>query len=142
MITTYKHDIITDTNIRNFDILNINFKEVCIPKNFSDDEVWTEFTKNLSKKIWPIISDLYTIEIKSKNTKNDLKKNNFKKIFKLLTAAEIIVNNNAFQDFSVEIMECLFKIKLASIDPLLDNIYNVINNDNLSMADMNLSFKE
>lgn len=141
-IKNYKRNLMAKKDINDFNILNISFKEISIPKNYEDEEVWRKFTNNVSKDIWPIIDDLYTIEMNSSNTKNDTIKNNFKKIFKLLTAAEVIINNSTFQDMSVEIMECIFKIKLANIDPLLENIYNVINNDNLSMADMNLTFDQ
>lgn len=139
-INKYKSNLIENSDIIDLTILDINFKEINIPKNYEDEAVWTKFTNNACKSIWPIIADLCTIELNSKNTKNDKKKNNFKKIFKLLTAAEVIINNNTFQDMSVEIMECIFKIKLANIDPLLENIYNIVNNDNLAIADMNLSF--
>lgn len=139
-INNYKANLIANTDIMDLSILDINFKDISIPKNHENEAVWANFTNNACKNIWPVIADLHTIEMNSKNTKNDKKKNNFKKIFKLLTAAEVIINNNTFQDMSVEIMECIFKIKLANIDPLLENIYNIINNDNLAIADMNLTF--
>ena len=58
-----------------------------------------------------------------------------RKVFKLLDAAEIVINNNTFNDFTVEIMEVMLKIKLANLDPMLDNFYNVIwmDYDNLEL---------
>ena len=34
-----------------------------------------------------------------------------RKVFKLLAAVEIVINNNTFNDFTVEIMEVMLKIK-------------------------------
>ena len=58
-----------------------------------------------------------------------------RKVFKLLDAAEIVINNNTFNDFTVEIMEVMLKIKLPNLDPMLDNFYNVIwmDYDNLEL---------
>ena len=58
-----------------------------------------------------------------------------RKVFKLLAAVEIVINNNTFNDFTVEIMEVMIKIKLSNLDPMLDNFYNVIlmDHDNLEL---------
>ena len=45
--------------------------------------------------------------------------------------------NSTFNNFTVEIMQYIFKIKVANLDPMLDNLWNVINAtlDNLMISD-------
>ena len=70
--------------------------------------------------------DLNNFEIYDKASKNDSDRNIYRKIFKILCAGEIIMNNSVFNGMAMEIMEILFKINLDNIDPLLGNYYDLI----------------
>ena len=121
----------------NIDMHNFNFCEIMIPKDCKDDKIWSQYTNAYNQSLWSVIDSLITIENLSKNSKNNNVKGNMKKIFKLLCAAEMITNNSTFNDFTVEIMQYIFKIKIATMDPMLDNLWNVINVDidNLVISD-------
>ena len=120
------------------DIHNFDFCEIMIPKDYKDDKIWSQYTNTYNQTLWPVIKNLIKIENLSENSKNDNIKGNMKKIFKLLCAAEMITNNSTFNDFTVEIMQYIFKIKTATMDPMLDNLWNVINidTDNLVISDI------
>ena len=101
----------------------------------SDQNLWNMYIRDSNKKIWRTINNLLFMEYKSRNIKNNNVKNNMRKVFKLLAAVEIVINNNTFNDFTVEIMEVMLKIKLSNLEPMLDNFYNVIwmDHDNLEL---------
>ena len=119
------------------EIHNLTFGDIMIPKDSKDEKIWSQYTNAYNQTLWPIVKNLITIENISTGSKNDVVKGNMKKIFKLFCAAEMITNNSTFNDFTVEIMQYIFKIKMATMDPLLDNLWNRINmeTDNLVISD-------
>ena len=137
MIISYSKKLLNAEEIGNLEIHNIVFKDVVIPNNINDESAWKSYTIAYNQTLWPIIDKLMVIEYYSKRSKNDTIKNNYKKLFKILCSAEMITNNSTFNSFTVEIMQYIFKIKVANLDPMLDNLWNVINAniDNLMISD-------
>jgi hypothetical protein len=137
IMTSYAKELEEGKMDTNIDIHNFEFCEIMIPKDCKDDKIWSQYTNAYNQTLWSVIKDLITIENTARNNKNNNVKGNMKKIFKLLCAAEMITNNSTFNDFTVEIMQYIFKIKIATIDPMLDNLWNVINVDieNLVISD-------
>jgi len=124
---------------------DIFFDELEVPEEVDDEQIWSNFIKIQYMQYWDLLKELFKIEklvdkIKNYNTPIHLF---YKKLFKILTATECVINNNNFSDMNLLTLEYLFKIKLYNLDPWLDGYYNLIihnSQDNVEVCDIPMDF--
>ena len=137
MVNQYEVKLSKGGDVNYIEIYNFAFKDIMIPKESNDEEKWKQYVIAYNQVLWPVIQNLILIENVSRKSKNDTIKSNCKRLFKILCSAEMITNNSTFNEFTVEVMQYIFKIKVANLDPMLDNLWNVTNTnlDSLVISD-------
>lgn len=123
----------------------IFFDELDIPLEVEDEQIWSIFIKTQYMQYWDLLNELFKIEKLVDRIKNYSSPIHvfYKKLFKILTATECVINNNNFSDMNLLTLEYLFKIKLYNLDPWLDGYYNLIihnSQDNVEVCDIPMDF--